>query len=511
MPDRFIGCRPDRLSGQILANYLGQGWSAAMAIAFLPAYVAILGPASYGLVALFALALSVLAIVDVVVASTLLRESARYKSGQCSSETFLSVVESIKTLTILLAAGLLVIVLAGSSWAASHWIQAGNLTSTSVSQALNWTAVVLAIRVLEGAYRGILTGLERQWQVNLWLALTATARYPGALAALLLWDATTDVFFAWQATVAGLSVLILARMARRAMPPGQGARLLSLAALRSVAGFSVPMVGLSVATIALTSVDKLLLTGLVDLAEFGRYALASMATGLLYVIVVPLTQGAAPRMVGACASGNVEPLADIHRRVVQLTTLLVGTAGTCLALFPGHLIYAWSGDQALVATVSPYLSCLAIAAMANCFGHLGYNLLLTAGRVPPLLRIAVLALATAAVVLPPMVTRWGGIGAAYACIGINVAQAFVTLGLAHGKILPGLGFSLLRRDVMIPAMVIGLVMVAAWRLQPGIAEGRGTALVFLLTTAAISLVLSAFFAPAIRWEFGMRYIRGPRR
>jgi O-antigen/teichoic acid export membrane protein len=149
--------------------------------------------------------------------------------------------------------------------------------------------------------------------------------------------------------------------------------------------------------------------------------------------------------------------------------------------------------------------------MANCFGHLGYNLLLTAGRVQPLLRIAVLALATAAVVLPPMVARWGGIGAAYACIGINVAQAFVTLGLAHGKILPGLGFSVLRRDVMIPAMVIGLVMVAAWRLQPGIAEGRGTALVFLLATAAISSVLSAFFAPAIRWEFGMRYIGGPRR
>lgn len=507
----MIGRQPDRLSGQMLANFVGQGWSAAMAIAFLPAYIAILGPASYGLVALFALALSVLAVVDVVVVATLLRESARYKAGQCSAEAFLSVVRSIKTLTILMAAGLLATVLTGAGWAASHWVQAGNLTSASVSRALNWMAVILAIRVMEGAYRGILTGLERQWQVNLWLAFTATARYPGALAALLLWDATTDVFFAWQATVAGLSVLILARMARRAMPPGQGARLLSLAALRSVAGFSVPMVGLSVATIALTSVDKMVLTGMVDLAEFGRYALASTATGLLYVIVVPLTQGAAPGMVGACARGNVEPLAVIHRRVVQLATLLVGTAGMCLALFPGHLIYAWSGDQALVATVSPYLSCLAIAAMANCFGHLGYNLLLSAGRVRPLLRIAVLALATAVVVLPPMVARWGVIGAAYAWIGINVAQAFVTLGLAHGKILPGLGFSVLRRDALIPAMVIGLVMVAAWRLQPDLAEGRGMALAFLLGTAAISLVSGAFFVPAIRGELGMRGIGWPRR
>ena len=62
----------------VIANYLGQGWSGFIAVAFLPLYVQYLGMEAFGLIGLFAVIQVLVLILDMGMSPTLNREMASF-------------------------------------------------------------------------------------------------------------------------------------------------------------------------------------------------------------------------------------------------------------------------------------------------------------------------------------------------------------------------------------------------------------------------------------------------
>ena len=62
----------------VLANYVGQGWSALMGLAFVPLYIRYLGIEAYGLIGVFAVLQACLSLLDMGMTPTLNREMARF-------------------------------------------------------------------------------------------------------------------------------------------------------------------------------------------------------------------------------------------------------------------------------------------------------------------------------------------------------------------------------------------------------------------------------------------------
>ena len=60
-----------------IANFVGQGWTALIGLAFIPIYIRLLGIEAYGLVGVFAVLQSWLAILDLGLTPTLSREMAK--------------------------------------------------------------------------------------------------------------------------------------------------------------------------------------------------------------------------------------------------------------------------------------------------------------------------------------------------------------------------------------------------------------------------------------------------
>ena len=83
-----------KIAFNVIANYLGQGWSALMAIAFLPVYIAELGFESFGLIGFFAVLQSVLSVFDFGITATLTREAAQQSNGM---RTALSLRELVRS------------------------------------------------------------------------------------------------------------------------------------------------------------------------------------------------------------------------------------------------------------------------------------------------------------------------------------------------------------------------------------------------------------------------------
>lgn len=491
-----------RIAGNVLANYLGQGWAALMAIAFLPVYVAVLGLEAYGLIGFFAVLQSVLAVFDFGITSTLTREAARHGSGGRTAQSLRDLLRSFE----LIGAGSNTL-LAMAVWFLAddlgrEWIHADSLPPRAVAIAIALMGTIIAIRLQEGIYRGLLLGLERQVAVNVAQALLATLRYGGAVVVLHYGPASIVAFFVWQLGVSLASLASLVFLAYRRLPGAEQPPRFSLDSLRAVWRFSAAMTLVAGLSVVMANLDRLIVSGIVRLDEFGRYALAGAAAGVLYLLVVPVTQGFYPRFVGLLANGERATLIRMHHLCSQLVVVTCGPVAVMLAFFSMQLLYVWSGNPALAVETAPILALLAAAALANCLGHIGHMLLSASGSPAVLVATGLGAVLLSLLMLPSVAARYGVEGAALAWFGIALVQALTLLHLVHRAKVRGEGWRWLMRDIAPP---LAGAVAAGWllsRYAPAPDAGRWVLAAYLALAGAGTFAVSVLLAPEVRTRLG---------
>jgi O-antigen/teichoic acid export membrane protein len=486
-----------KIASNVVANYFGQGWSALMAIAFLPIYVATLGFESYGLIAFFAVLQSVLSVFDLGITASLTLETARQSNGGRTNQSLRDLIRSCEILGCVSNIFLALLVWGLADRLASKWIKPSQLEPESVVFAVILMGVVIAARLQEGVYRGVLIGLERQLNLNAANALMATIRYAGAVGVLHYGHADIVSFFVWQVLVSLTSLFLFAILAYHFLPSAEQSPRFSFNTLASVWRFSAGMAVVAGLSIMMANLDKLILSAVLDLAEFGRYALAALGASTLYLFVVPITQGFYPSMIGMHACGNRARLIRLHHASSQLVTAVTGSIAIVLMLFSMPVLYVWSGDMALARETSHILSILAAAALANCLGHIGHNIQMVAGAPLSLAITGVCAVLLTLFALPTAVA-FGVTEATYAWLGISVLQASIILFFAHRGYMRGEGFRWLACDTTIP--LVGALTIA-WFFSlyvPHPETGRLLQASFLCITTLASFMAAVWLSPALR-------------
>jgi O-antigen/teichoic acid export membrane protein len=118
----------------LIANYVGQGYAAFIAVAILPLYIQYLGIEAYGLIGVYTVAFALLGFVDSVMQTVVTREMAQLSDETLphtrSRRAFLRAIE------VIVLAVMAVIVAAfwiASDIAAVHWVKAERLPIEMVS------------------------------------------------------------------------------------------------------------------------------------------------------------------------------------------------------------------------------------------------------------------------------------------------------------------------------------------------------------------------------------------
>jgi hypothetical protein len=306
----------------LVANYLGQGWVALMGLAFLPIYIRYLGMEAYGLIGLFAVVQAWLTLLDMGMTPTLNREMARFTAGAHSAQSIRDLLLSLEIICVSIAALITGGLWACSDWLANDWLNTNQLPTTVVAQAISVMAFVVALRFVEGIYRGSLFGLQQQVWYNGASAILATIRQAGAVAILAWVSPTIQAFFIWQGFFSLLTVAVLTQRVHRVLPNAPQPPKFSRKALMGVWNFAGGMMGITFLAILLTQVDKVLLSHLLSLESFGYYTLAATVAGVLYMVIGPITQALYPRMVELFTLEDQTELASVYHQGAQLVTVL---------------------------------------------------------------------------------------------------------------------------------------------------------------------------------------------
>jgi O-antigen/teichoic acid export membrane protein len=479
----------------VVANFVGRIWTTALGFLFIPVYLKCLGIEAYGLVGFFSTLQAVFGLLDLGLSATINREMARLSVGNSRGEQR----DLLRTLELVywgvsLSLGLGVLVLAPAI--ATRWVHPEHLSAVSVTRAVRLMGIVIAMQFPWGFYQGGLFGLQRQVFLNTAVVITGTLRSAGA--ALVVWrvSPTVEAFFLWQALVSIVQTSWLALATWRAVP-GPTAPRFRPAVLRAVWVFAATVAANALIGTVLTQLDKVLLSRLLTLEEFGYYALAGAAGSIVWLAILPVNQALFPRFVELVQTDDTRLLATVYHRASQTINVLIVPMSATVAFFSYELIAAWTRSATTAAHTSLIVKILIVGTSLNGLASLAGQLQNAAGW-PQLVMYTNLA---AAVVLVPLLlyatSHYGAPGAAAVWVILNSSYLLVTIPIMHRRILRGELRQWYWNDLLLPAATAIVVIATAHAITPVGLFGL-PAVLYAGASWLVALMASALVAPLVR-------------
>jgi len=486
-----------RLKRNIAANFVGQGWTALMSLAFVPLYIKFLGIEAYGLIGFYALLQGMLQILDFGLSQTVNRELARYSVQPEKAGETRDFVRTLETGYWAIGLAIGVAVLAASPFIAGHWIKSSAIPVTTVQHAVMIMGVVSALQWPLSFYEGGLMGLQRQVLSNSLKIGISSLGCGGSVLILWLVSPTITAFFTWQIVVSALNVTLITVLLWRSLPSADRAPRFDLRLLRTIWRFAAGMGGITLSSVVLMQMDKVILSKLLSLEMFGYYTLAGVASSVIPVMIVgPLFNAVFPRFTSLATVNDDAALTLLYHQSSQLVAVLVLPVSAVLAFFSFDIMLLWTGNGETARIAAPILSLLVIGMALNGLMSVPYALQLSHGWTSLGLRITLFLIITLVPAIIFMTMRFGALGAASVWIVLNSIYLSIGLPLTHRRLLQG-EMRHWFEDVG-PSLAAALLAVGVGRWLITGQMPPLTSLVCLFIVLLTALLAAAFAAPHIR-------------
>lgn len=492
------------LKRNVFANFAGSAWSALMGLAFVPFYIRLMGVESYGIVGVFTSLMAMLAILDLGLSQAMNREMARLSSKEQNIHHMADTAHTLEVVYwgIALIVGCIIALLAKPI--ANYWLNPEHLTRGDLRQALWIMGLVIALRWPVSLYTGGLNGLQRQVQVNVLLSVVATMQGVGALIALWFVEPTIQVFFMWQAVVALVQVIALRTVFWRSFPHDHGGTF-NKKVLNEIWRFAAGMSGISLLATVLTQLDKVLLSKLLPLSEFGYYTFAATVAAVLFRLIGPVFTAYYPRLTELVSKNDQSGLVNTYHQGCQLMAVVILPVSGVLVFFSKEILDIWTHNPNMVQHASLLISLLTIGNMLNGLMHMPYALQLAYGWTNLAFFQNVVAVAVLAPAIYFTTLRWGAVGAAAVWIVLNSGYILISIHVMHRRLLRNEKWRWYFNDIIKQLGMIIILIVFA-RLVLGEGAGNWAIVVVLFFTLFATTVVAIESSSALRSKFSVRQL-----
>jgi O-antigen/teichoic acid export membrane protein len=481
---------------RLIVNYIGQGWTALIGIIFVPLYISYLGVEAFGIVGLYTVLQGLASLLGGGMFPALGRTMARYSGGAVSAQSLRDLLRSAETLALGVAVGIALVLWMASGWLADHWLRVDTLPREAVSQAITVMGIMVACRFVESVYLSSLVGLQRQVLLNIVTTVGATVRAVGVLAVLAWYSPTIEAYFAWQAIVSVVSLIVLALVAYSVMPVANRPGRFSLETIREVMPFAGGMLTLTVLGLLHTQGDKLLLSRLLPLSEYGLYTFAGMAAHGVILMTVPVLQSWYPRLIELQSRQEQASLARAFHACAQVQTVVTGSLGLVLATFSTEIIDIWTGNPELE-PAAKLVSILVVGNIFNALSQVPSLLQIAHGFTRLLMQMQIMLLVVMFPVLYAVATTVGTVGAATVWMASNICYFLFCTPYLFRNTLAGDKWRWYRDDIARPLAAAGLVILAA-RLWVPFPDSAAASIVVLGVISGTAILAAAMTASATR-------------
>lgn len=444
------------LKQNIFSSYVSQIYVTVISVVMVPMYLKYMGAEAYGLVGFFSMLQVWFNLLDMGLTPTITRETARFRGGALDALTFRRLVRSLEGifLVIALLGGGILLLLSGPI--ATNWLIAKQIPISEVKSSIQIMSIIVSLRWMSGLYRGHISGCERLVQLSSFNSVVATLRFAGVLTVLIFISVTPTAFFSYQLCVGLIELAFLMIMSYRLLPSIHMRKRLawSWEPLKPMIKFSLTISFITSVWVMVTQTDKLVLSKILPLAEYGYFTLAVLVANGIMIISGPVSGAIMPRMAKLESEDDHAGLIRVYRQSTQLVAIIAGSATVIVSFFAESLLWAWTGDKVLARHAAPILILYSIGNGILAVSAFPYYLQYAKGN----LRLHLIGNIGFVLFLIPTIiwaaSRYGGIGAGYTWLAMNMVYFIFWVPLVHRKFEPGLNRLWFGRDVGIVAIVV---------------------------------------------------------
>lgn len=490
------------LKKNIVSGYVSQIYVALIGVLILPLYIRYMGAEAYGLIGFFTMLQAWFSLLDMGLTPTIGRETARYRAGAIGGIEFRRLFRVLSCIfygIALVGGGALFMFSAEIS---ALWLKPVSLSINDIQTALQIMAITIALRWIGGLYRGVISGSERIMWLSGFNVIIATLRFAVVLPVMWLYGATPYVFFWFQLLVSMIEVIGLFQKSRRLLPTLGGERIgWSMEPIKPVLKFSLTIAFTSAVWIMVTQSDKLILSNVLPLAEYGHFTLAVLVASGIMVISSPISLAIMPRMAKLHTENATIEMVKVYRDATQIVSVISGAAAITIFFCSEILVYLWTGDAQLAHDVAPVLSLYALGNGILSIGAFPYYLQYAKGN----LKYHLFGNLGLLLFLIPLIVvaarEYGAVGAGAVWVAMNLVYLFVWVAYVHHKLEPGLHLRWIFGDVLVvvcPAILAG----ALFRYAPlEVFHLSSDGFIYLAVFGLIVLVMSMVGSSYVRAIF----------
>jgi O-antigen/teichoic acid export membrane protein len=452
-----------RASRNLVAGIANSAWTAVVGIAVVPFYLHYLGLEAYGLIGFFATLQAVLRLLDFGLAPTINREIARCRVAG----DHYGAAELLHTLAVvywITAGAIALVVLFLSSWVSASWLSENELSEDTLVAVVMLMGVVVAARWPVGLYQGALMGAERITVSSGISMLMVGLANIGGIFVLAFISPDIISLFVWHLVVAIVFAFAM-RLAAWNIIGRQPAVSFSARQIKRVWKFAAGMAGVAVTGTLFMQLDKIVLSKMVGLDDFGLYTLAATLAMGMYVVLTPVFNVIYPRMSSLVASSDTSNLLHLYRVGSRTLNIVIFPLAATGAFFAEDILFVWTGERSVSEAAAPIFSFLLLGTAVNGTMHFPYALQLAHGksRLPFMINLLLMLLFIPLLLL--LVPEFGAVGGAISWLVLNVLYLFVGSWITHRNLLVAARTDWLLFDVILPALIsvavvaIGTVLI----------------------------------------------------
>jgi O-antigen/teichoic acid export membrane protein len=384
---------------------------------------------AYGLVGFYGTLIGSLSILDLGLSNTLSRELARSNSLSTPSSNIKSLVYSLEFIywSMGFLIGILVVLLA--PFIANHWVRAENLPTQTVEHSIMIMGCLIAFQWPQSLYNGGLMGLQKQVTFNLVTTILSTIKSVGVIFILKYITVSVIGFFIWQMVLTILTVLILKKLLWFYLPKSEIKARFSILEINNIKKFALGMTGISIATFCLSQVDKIVLSKILTLTDYGYYTLAwTVGTSVLMVVSI-FGNTLFPKITEIVARNDKEEMIISFHRFNRLIVSAVAPIGLLLCVFSKEILYIWTGNIIISNTLWFAVTVLTAGSLCNSFMHIIYYKMLAHG----ITKFTFIQNVIATLILTPLLFwltyRWSFNGATIVWFLLNLSYNIICIPL----------------------------------------------------------------------------------
>lgn len=436
----------NKVTKNIIANYLGKLWGFVSIFIFVRFYIDLLGIESYAIINFYAVILGLLVFADGGLTATLTRELARDISIFEKS----NLVYTLERIYIGICIAIIIVILFSADIISQNFLNSKHYPPSEIAYYIRLMGVGVAFQLFSTLYDGGLQGLQHQVLTNKIKVIWSVFRSGVVLLPLYLYP-RLDIYFWWQIVCNIILILVLRNKLYNLLLKER--LFFSIQLLKDNYKYALGMMGIAFISAINIQIDKIVTSKYLSVELFGYYSIASLLAQLPIMIVTPIIIAVFPILALFVSQYDQSSIVKSFHKYSFLITVIVAPIVFCIALYSVPLVTLWTGNSDIARSVDYVVKILIIGGFFLCLQLIPFYLALANGFTKINLYTGICGLVIIIPLMIYLISHYGMIGAAIPWMIVNIGGFFFIGFYSVNKFLKGQVLYWWIWDVFFPTII----------------------------------------------------------